>query len=65
MGWVNERVAQVTGGEPLFTVEAVRTIGNDVRIRSDKAMRDLNARFRPYDETIRDTVAWMRQQISE
>jgi dihydroflavonol-4-reductase len=65
MGWVNERVAQITGGEPLFTVEAARTIGNDVRMRSDKAMRELNARFRPYDETMRDTVVWMRQQMSE
>ncbi len=63
-GWVNQQIARLTGGEPLITVEAVRTIGSNVNVRSDKAIRELNVRFRPFDETIRDTVAWMRQHMA-
>lgn len=62
LGWVNERVARLTGAEPLITVEAVRTIGSNVFVRSDRAIRELNARFRPFNETIRDSVAWLREQ---
>lgn len=61
-GWMNERIARLTGAEPLITVEAVRTIGSNIIVRSDRAIRELNARFRPFSETIRDTVDWMREQ---
>jgi dihydroflavonol-4-reductase len=63
-GWMNEQIARLTGAEPLITVEAVRTISSNVNVRSDRAIRELNARFRPFSETIRDAVAWMREQTT-
>jgi dihydroflavonol-4-reductase len=61
---MNEQIARLTGAEPLITVEAVRTISSNVNVRSDRAIRELNARFRPFSETIRDAVAWMREQTT-
>ena len=52
--------AQITGGQALVTLAAVRTIHGKNQVDSAKAARELGASFRPFDETVRDEVEWFR-----
>jgi dihydroflavonol-4-reductase len=55
-----ETWARLTGGTALVTLAGVRTLHARGAVRSDKAVRELSATFRPFDETVRDEVAWFR-----
>ena len=57
---VSEAVARLTGRPLLISREAVRTMHAKLRMTSAKAERELDARFRPLDDTLRDVVAWYR-----
>ena len=52
--------ARFTGGQALVTLDGVRTMHGKVAVDSSKAARELGASFRPFDETVRDEVAWFR-----
>jgi len=60
MGFAAENWARLTGGNALVTVEAVKTMHARKAVASEKAMRELSATFRPFEETVRDEVAWFR-----
>ena len=54
--------AKMTGGEPLFTMEALHALKHGSRnISHDKATRDLGYSARPLAETIRAAVEWQRE----
>lgn len=52
--------ARLTGGTALVTLAGVRTLHARGAVRSDKAIRELSATFRPFEETVRDEVEWFR-----
>lgn len=55
-----ETWARITGGQTLITVAAVQTMHAQLRVSSNKALRELGWRYRPLSETLRDEVAWFR-----
>jgi dihydroflavonol-4-reductase len=55
-----ETWARLTGGTALVTLAGVRTLHAKIAVRSDKAINELSATFRPFEETVRDEVAWFR-----
>ncbi|MGH7785901.1 MAG: SDR family oxidoreductase [Candidatus Binatia bacterium] len=58
--WLSETVGRLTGQPVLITREGLRTMHAKLRMTSAKAERELGARFRPLDDTLRDVVAWYR-----
>lgn len=58
VAWVMENIARLRGEETLLTVAGIRTLNYPMEINADKAARELGATFRPFSETLRDTVAW-------
>ena len=60
VGAASQTWARLTGGEALVTVAGVRTIHGKISVDSSKAVRELGASFRAFDETVRDSVAWFR-----
>ena len=55
MGWINK-------SEPLYTNEALVAIAEGNRcISSEKAKKGLGYSIRPFEETIRDTISWYKQ----
>lgn len=59
---VSQTWSRITGNSSLITVEAVKTMHARRSVVSDKAVRELNVVFRPFEETVRDEVAWFRIQ---
>lgn len=57
---LSEWAAKLTGGKVLVSREAVRVMRSNIRVSSEKAHRDLGVKFRPIEETVRDTVTWFR-----
>ncbi len=51
---------RLTGGAPLITPLAVRTMHARIALDSTKAERELGLRFRDLTETFRDAVDWQR-----
>ena len=60
--WDLEGIARVTGNPILITVGGVRTSHLKRWVSANKAMRELGATFRPFEETLRDEVAYYRSQ---
>lgn len=60
IAWVSEIVARLTGGTTLLTVNGIKTIANPHQISSEKAIKELGAKFRPLEDTLRDTVNWYK-----
>jgi dihydroflavonol-4-reductase len=56
----SETWARLTGGQALVTLDGVRTIHAKGSVDSAKAVRELGATFRPFDDTARDAVDWFR-----
>lgn len=53
--------ARLAGGTPLVTSEAINALmEGHPDIRSTKAQAELGLRPRPFEETLADTLAWMR-----
>ena len=57
-----ETWARLTGTTALVTLAGVRTLHAKNAVRSDKAILELSASFRPFEETVRDEVAWFRDR---
>jgi dihydroflavonol-4-reductase len=55
-----ETWARLTGTPTVMTVEGVRTLAAALSVSSARAQRELGATFRPFEDTLRDTVAWIR-----
>ncbi|WP_375395759.1 hopanoid-associated sugar epimerase [uncultured Sphingomonas sp.] len=60
LAWVGERVARVTGKEPMLTRDALRMAAHAMYYSSAKAERELGYRARPHAEAVADAVAWFR-----
>jgi dihydroflavonol-4-reductase len=60
-----ETWARLTGGKALVTLAGVRTLHAKNAVRSDKAIRELSATFRPFEETVRDEVEWLRTHFRQ
>jgi dihydroflavonol-4-reductase len=56
----SEAWSRVSGQPALLTRLALKTMNNPARATSARAERELGVRFRPFDETARDVVAWYR-----
>lgn len=52
--------ARLTGAQALVTLAGVRTIHGKNSVDSAKAVRELGATFRPFEDTVRDEVEWFR-----
>jgi nucleoside-diphosphate-sugar epimerase len=64
LAWIMERRARRKGAAtaPLLTQARVKLLGLNLDFSIDKAKRDLGYRPRvPFDEAIRETMAWYRQ----
>ena len=60
IAWVGETVARMTGRTPDLSLEGIRTMHEKHVISSAKAEHELGARFRPLEETMRDTYEWFK-----
>lgn len=60
VGAASQTWARITGSPALVTVEGVRTMHGKVAVDSSKAVRELGASFRPFDDTVKDAVDWFR-----
>ena len=45
-------------------LESIRTSHLKRRVSSAKALRELAWTFRPFEETLRDEIAWYRAQLT-
>ena len=55
-----ETWARLTGGTALVTLAGIRTLHAKNAVLSDKAISELSAAFRPFEETVRIEVEWFR-----
>jgi dihydroflavonol-4-reductase len=55
-----EAWARFRNSDTLITVAAVRAMHAELRVSSNKALRELGWRYRSLSETLRDEVAWYR-----
>jgi dihydroflavonol-4-reductase len=66
LAWTYARLAELwarmTDGQTLVTVAAVRMLHAQLRVSSNKALRELRWRYRPLSETLRDEVAWFQSR---
>lgn len=60
VAWISERIAAVTGREPLATVDGVRMARKFMWFSSAKAIRELGYKARPARAGLADAVAWFR-----
>jgi dihydroflavonol-4-reductase len=58
VAWIGETIAKLRGQEANITVMGVKTISAKLKATSELAERELDAQFRPLEETLRDTVEW-------
>lgn len=56
--WLMEKAAMFTGKEPRATMDGVRMAKNQMFFSSAKAIRELNYRYRPAQEAIKDAILW-------
>ena len=61
LAWLAESFATVSGKEPFLTADALKMAKHHMFFRSDKAVRELGYRYRPYEDALRDAVTWFRQ----
>jgi dihydroflavonol-4-reductase len=59
--FTSEIYGRLTGAEVLITRQGVQTMRNTHQVSSAKAERILGATFRPAQETVRDTLAWITE----
>ena len=62
--WFLQTIAQITQRSTLITLQSIRTSHLKRRVSSAKAMRELACTFRPFEETLRDEIAWYRAQAA-
>jgi dihydroflavonol-4-reductase len=60
LAFAAERIAHLTGKEPLLTLDGLRMSRYHMFFTSAKAERELGYRSRPYREGVADALAWFR-----
>ena len=58
LAWVAESMARFTGKEPMLTLDGLRMAGHHMFFSSAKAKRVLNFHARPWQDGVRDAIAW-------
>ena len=58
LAYANEALARVTGKEPFLTVDALKMARHNMFYTSAKAAVELGYSARPYNEALRDALAW-------
>lgn len=61
IAWIAERIAAVTGREPIATVDSVRMAKKNMFFSSTKAEKKLGYRPRPAKEGIADAIKWFKE----
>ncbi|MDD5319288.1 MAG: NAD-dependent epimerase/dehydratase family protein [Methylococcales bacterium] len=56
--WLMEKAATRTGIEPRATIDGVRMAKKQMFFSSAKAIRELNYRYRPAQDAIKDAILW-------
>jgi dihydroflavonol-4-reductase len=62
VAYLGELRARLTGAEPQITVSAVRILTQGGELSADKARRELGFATRPFEDTLRDEVAWYAER---
>lgn len=57
-----EKKAKKTGKEPLMTTFSVYNLARNNNFDSSKAKNELGYKARPYNETIKDEIAWLKKE---
>lgn len=57
-----EAVAQITGREPLMTVDALRMSTHHMYYSSTRARTELGYRARPWQQAVTDALGWFRRE---
>ena len=60
LAWASERIARVTGKEPMLTRDALKMAAHAMYYSSAKAERELGYAARPHAEAVADAIAWFR-----
>jgi len=60
VAWIAERIAAVTGREPIATVDSIRMAKKNMFFSSDKARKQLGYQPRPAKEGIADAIQWFK-----
>ena len=53
--------ARIRRQKPVFTAVSLYNLGRNNRYSAEKAVRELGFSVRPPEETVADTVAWLRE----
>lgn len=59
---ISEAWARITGREPMLTRDGLRMAAQTMFFSSEKAARVLGHRARPWQEGVRDAIAWFRAE---
>lgn len=57
-----EAYYRLRGRTPLFTRYSLEVLGSNANFASDKAMRELGYKPRPFADTVADTARWLRKE---
>jgi dihydroflavonol-4-reductase len=62
LAWVAESLARFTGKEPMLTLDGLRMAGHHMFFSAAKAERVLGFHARPWQEGVRDAIAWFEAE---
>ena len=65
MAIIAETWSRITGTTSPITLEGIRLMNARLAVTAAKAERELGVTFRPFEETLADTVAWSRARLQE
>lgn len=60
-GILSEWYSKIRKEKPLFTSYAVYTLGTNSNFSNDKAIKELGYQVRPMEETLKDTITWLKE----
>jgi dihydroflavonol-4-reductase len=60
VAWIAEQAARVTGHEPMLTRDGLRMAAHRMFFDPSKARRVLGFEARPWQEGVREAIAWFR-----
>lgn len=61
----SEAWSRITGAQSVVSIQAIRLMNARLTVTSAKAQKELGATFRPFRDTLADTVAWIRENLVE
>jgi dihydroflavonol-4-reductase len=60
--FISETIARLRKKSTLFTTYSIYNLARNNDFDCSKAMRELNFKCRPFEETIKDTVLWLKAE---